>query len=305
VEPNTALLDWGTFGSDAERLAELLARLSDEDLNQLVYSHGPAPPGAGVPRIDVWWRPGGGNLALSLSLVRFITASPWLSRAEVRFLLISDDPANNDILRTTTRRHLHDNRVDATIKVINNATEAKSFEEWVARESSGAVLTVVALPNQPGPGDREFLSRMERLFKELGEVLMIRPSSAFKELLSAGRAASSSLFPPAPGTVGAIEMPPLAFPATPDLNRAAVEIAEHYKGLVDAFDQHCLARLYGVNIELIRRVKAAVERQLSLVERGLSGSDFRRRLHLVNRLSPQWPDRCAAPWSGPCDRPRA
>mgnify|MGYP006187500669 CR=1 FL=1 len=49
----------------------------------------------------------------------------------------------SNALLQTIHEALSENRVDATVKVINNATESKSFEEWVERESSDAVLTVV------------------------------------------------------------------------------------------------------------------------------------------------------------------
>lgn len=282
LEPNTLLLDWESYGDDPQRLASLLGEVAGSDVNQLIYRDAQASTSA-TPRIDVWWREGGGNLPLAVSLIRFLTASSRFERATIRLLLLSSDPANNDVLRTTTRRYLAGTRVDATIRVVNTTLEARSFEEWVRRESADATLAILSLPNAAGEGDADFLSRMTRLFHHTGPTLLVRQNSTFAEVLSADRPASGSLLPPALSPEASVELPPVELPKTPDLARHAAELAEAYRKLVLNFDEDCVARVYGRNIELVRRVKRALEKQLSQMDKGFSKANVRRKQHIVNR----------------------
>lgn len=284
LEANTVLLDYGAYGESPEQLADLLGTLATLDLNQLIFHEPGERTGAPSPRIDVWWRSGGGNLNLCLSLVRFLTTSGRYENTAVRFVLISEDPANNDILRTTTRRHLADSRIEATIRVVNNTVEARTPEEWAKQESGDAMLTLIGLPNDAKAGDTDFLRRVDRVIGDLGDVLLFRASSAFAEVLSAGRAASISLLPAAPGEPEGVELPPVAVPPIPDLARVVVDLVERYKALVLSFDEHCVARIYGSNIELIRRIKAAFEKNLDQLDRSFAKANERRKGQMLNRV---------------------
>ncbi len=134
LSPNTVLLDWLTFNDDGERFADLLQRLSRLDLNVLVYARDPKRDLGNKHSIDVWWRATAGNLPLSLSLLRFITISRDWRDVDIRFLVVTEDASNVDVLQTTARRFLHENRIEAQVRVINNSLGVKSYEDWI-RES--------------------------------------------------------------------------------------------------------------------------------------------------------------------------
>lgn len=283
-EPNTVLLDWDGYGKDPQRLAALLAELAELDINQLIFVPDRAMDAKRESRIDVWWREGAGNLQLSLSLVRFLTASQRFEDARVRFLVISDDVANNDILRTTARRYLVENRIDAAIKVLSNTFEVKPIEEWVRAESTDSLLCIVPLPNEASAADHDFLTRIDRALDSLHETLLFRASSAFEEVLSAGRTAAVSLAPGPPGEESAT-LAPVELPRTPDLAILVQGLADAYKHVVHGLDEHCALRVYGANIELVRRIRQSLEKQLDQLDKGLAKGNVRRQQHAVNRAS--------------------
>ncbi len=111
IEPNTVLLRWTEYAAQPERLAALLSEVARMDFNQLVLAQGARPERDPKRRVDIWWRDQGGNLPLSLSLARFITASPGWEHASIRFLLLSENAGNNDVLRAKARRYLEGMRV--------------------------------------------------------------------------------------------------------------------------------------------------------------------------------------------------
>ncbi len=283
LEPNTVFMDWAGLRSDEARFSALLDSLQELDFNVLLFAHRTEEKSAPRARIDVWWRQGAGNLPLSLSLLRFITAdSPW-NEAELRFVLLSEDSANNDYLRTTTRRFLRSSRVDAAIRVVNPAPDEEGFEERVREESMDAALTILGLPDSGG-FDADEQAQLSRLLEALPATLLMRASSKFAEVLSPSRPAAISFLPPVEADGQPAELPVLDVPEAPDLARLATSMAERLQTLAGSFHEQCLARLYAEDVKLVRRVKSIMERHYGLLEKGLSGANPRRRHNVVNRV---------------------
>lgn len=284
IEPNTVLLDWDDYRDLPDRLAGLLLGLYGQNYNQLVLAHGGKDGNEPSQRIDLWWREQGGNLPLALALARFITAAPRWEKARLRFILLSDNLSNNDVLRTRARRYFETTRVDADIKVISNAVHAKSFEEWVLHESGDADLLLIPLPDEPSDADTHFLTRMARLVQQTGDMLLLRASSHFEEVLSTGRAATDSLLPAPPGSEGAFSLSGVELPTTPAAAELVQDMALRYEALLAAFDEHCVASVHSAHRELLRRLRAALERQSDQLEKGGLDANPRRRRQLVNRV---------------------
>lgn len=288
VEPNTVLLRWSEYESRPGQLAALLSDLSHIDFNELVWAQGgradePDSPGA-QRRIDIWWRDHGGNIPLSLSLARFVTSSQAWEHTSIRILLLSDNASNNDILRARVRRYLKTTRVEADIKVINNTLQVKGYEDWVRSESADANLVLVPLPDQPSEADTHFLTRAARILPELAEVLFVRASSSFEEVLSTGQSATESLLPGPAGDEDAFALPELRLPSPTALAEAASELAGHYEQILAALDEHCVARVHSQSVELVRRLRRTLERHFAPLEKSLVGANARRRRQLLNRF---------------------
>lgn len=284
IEPNTVLFDWRDYQAQPERLAGVLGGLYQQNFNELVVARGGRGSESHLPRVDLWWRQQGGNLPLALSLARFLTAAPRWEKARLRLILLSDNLSNNDVLRTRARRYFESARVDAEVKLISNAVQAKSFEEWVTHESADADLVLIPLPDAPSSADTHFLTRMGRLAERTGDMLMLRASTQFEEVLSVGQAASDSLLPAPPGNEGAFSLGELEVPDTEALADAVRDMAGRYESLLAAFDEHCVAQVHSAHRSLLRRLHRAFESQFDLLEKNGVDANPRRRRQIINRM---------------------
>ena len=282
LEPNTLLTEWALHSRDAEKFSRLLSDVSDLDFNVLLLAQDSERGFGEGKRIDVWWLAEAGNVGLSLTLLKFLTSSTFWQDAEIRFLLVSSDTANNDNLRSTMRRLLVEARVDGTVKVISDVLGERPIEDRMREESHEADLTLLGLPNADAV-DVDFQERVDRVLERLGSVLLIRGSSAFPELLTSGREAAVSFLPPPSEDGSALELPDLELPETPDLAREASAMETDYQKLFGAFHEHGVKRVYGRGIELVRAIKASVDKHLS-ADKALTSGNPRRQRKAFNRV---------------------
>ena len=275
LEPNALLLPWEISRESSEQFAETIDLATDQNFNVLCYHHG--TPDEADNRIDIWWRAEAGNVAFCLALLRFLTRSSEWESARLRFLLLSNDAANNDNLRSTMRRVLREGRVEATVKVVSDTFGDRSFVDQARSLSGDAALTILGLPNQSGGIDREALDELDAICEHLHRVLFVRGSSVFAEVLPTGRGAAISELPPSPTEGGAPEqLPELSISDVPDIAAATTQYSEAYQLLSSRLSEQCLKKLYGRHVELIRALKSAAERHLTV--------DRATRLHNPKRL---------------------
>ncbi len=277
LEPNTVLLGWDAHGDDPDRLIELLDLLYQLDLNVLLFA--PAEIGMGTQqRIDVWWAPSGGNLPFALSLVRFLTAGRAWHGTDIRILMVTQDSTASDSLRAAARRVLTEMRVEATIRVIDNSLAAHTYLDWVRDESADADLTITGLPRL----DPELLGDIDQLQRDLPTVLVMRAAQSFPQAIKSGRDPT--------GSVAALEhdgeddLTQVELPAPAELARIAEEQTNRFDRLVRILADDGLARVYGHETELIKKIHDLVARHFSMLEKGLTGSNLRRHRNVVNRV---------------------
>lgn len=276
LEPNALLLPYGIQKQEPAEFRITLDAVADQDLNVLLYKHRDVEKK--VPRIDIWWRAEQGNVAFCLAILRFITRAPVWERASVRFLLMSQDSANNDNLRSTMRRLLREQRISATVKVESDTFDDRSFADRIRGLSEDASLTILGLPNESGQLDEMALAELEEVTEQLTGVLWVRGSSEFKEVLPTGRTASVSELPPEVGEDGSVEeLPELSLPDVPDIVAAAREFSDAHQRLVGRLSEQCLFKVYGRHIELIRGLRSAAERYLDAEAMSKASNPKRQR----------------------------
>ncbi len=261
LEPNTLLLPHAIHRTEPKDFIKAVDQAADQDLNILLYK--PVALSKKAERIDIWWQVDQGNIAFSLALLRFITrASKW-ERASLRFVIISNDSANNDNLRSTMRRLLREHRINADIKLENDTFGDRSFAERIRSLSADASLTMIGLPNDSGQLTPDFLKESEEIGDRLGNVLWIRGSSNFPEILPTGRAAAISELPPVSNMEGGLAaLPELKLPEVPDILTTVTEFSDAYQRLVGRLSDQCLSKIYGRHIELIRQIHKSASKHL-------------------------------------------
>lgn len=287
LEPNTLLLPWHLHQGSFEKFAETIDQATEEDFNVLIYKGTTSEPDEKKAasrksrQIDIWWRVDEGNVAFNVALLRFLTRAPRWENPAVRFILLSADSANNDNLRSTMRRFLRDNRVEASVKIENDSFADRRFVDRVRNVSEGAALTLIGLPNEVDQIDGRVLDEMEELCEKLERVLFFRASGSFPEVLPTGRAAAVSELPPVPGSE-VKELPRLELSPVADIASATTEYSEAFQRLVGRLSDQCLSKVYGRHVELIRKLKRAAERHLE-ADKALKAGNPRRQRTAFNR----------------------
>ncbi len=290
LEPNAVLLDWNAVSAGVPGARKLFERLARRDLNLLLFAPDPdLPPAQGGKRIDVWWRPGAGNLPLCVSLVRFVTRAAEWRNADVRFLLLADEHTSGDYLRAETYRFLDDRRVGGSVRVVNSASGGDDFDDRVRGESADAELVIVGLPELANPKsgqstfDDAFFERLDRLQRDVGNVLYFRAEAAFEPVLRVGRAAEPTGEIPPEGAE-ALEQRPLTLPEPPALASAAQLFSDHHDELARELDKRGITPLYERNLALVAELRSLLEKNFDTLKKRLAGANVGKHENVVNRV---------------------
>lgn len=274
LDPNTVLLDWDVDRKQGDRFTDLIRDTVRLDFNVLAL-HYDAERGWGQrKRVDIWWRPHQGNVALALALMRFLTRFEHWQGAQLRFLLVSEDTSFSDDLLHAMRSVLADARVEAKVKVVASPSRQHGFESTVRQESGDADLVVLGLPAAQR-FDTKALARIDDLVASLGTTLLLAGSSLFEEVLpvmhrtGAGSAAEAL----ARAQASAADLRPLKLPEPPVLEAPAAKFAETFGKLSDTLFRDGFAPLLARQEALLDDVRALVDRQFEIMRKGLQESD--------------------------------
>ncbi|MEM7156141.1 MAG: AAA family ATPase [Myxococcota bacterium] len=271
IDPNAVMLDWDVDRSQPARLLALLRNTAEQDLNLLALHYDEERGWGQRRRVDIWWRPQQGNVALSLSLMRFLTRFEEWRATQLRFVLVSEDTSFSDDLLHAMRGVLAEARVEAKVKVVASPSQAQGFEAMVRQESSDADLVVMGLPRTRDL-DEERIASIDEMLSGLGTTLLLQGSSLFEEVLPVGgrtglveaieRAQSS-----------ATELRPLHLPKMAELEEPASNFASRLGKLTDELYRLGLAPVLGRQESLLSDVKQLVVRQFEIVRKGVDEAD--------------------------------
>jgi amino acid transporter len=180
LEPNTVLMGWAKNTQDPIWFAQMTERLIDLDYNVLYLDYDKRWGFRKREQIDMWWRGISNNAELMLHLARFIGASNEWRNARIRVLLVNDFNVDRRMIEKRIQSLLDEFRVEAEIKVINNAFDRTPFYDLMKTISAEADLIFIGIPNiQPGT-EASFVKRTNELVGLIGTTLLVKASSTFE-----------------------------------------------------------------------------------------------------------------------------
>lgn len=180
IEPNTVLMGWARNTANPARFVELLHQMQQQDYNILLLKYHARRAFGECRSIDIWWRGGSNNAALALSLLKFIQNHEDWQEATARILIVIDQSALANKVFRNMNHILSEHRLNAQVKVVNNAIEKRPFPEILKTESSATDLVMMGIPEFTQPAREDFIMNIERLIVPLGSVLLLSASSRFK-----------------------------------------------------------------------------------------------------------------------------
>ncbi|MGB0806482.1 MAG: amino acid permease [Salibacteraceae bacterium] len=216
IEPNTVLMGWPRKTEHPEQFANLTQSLIDLDYNVLYMDYDEERGYGKYETIDLWWRGVSNNVILTIRLVKFILTSQRWANAHVRVLLVNEDKIARNEIQESIIQVLNEFRLQAEIKIINNASEKLSIFELMKHYSHHADLVFIGVPdNIYDPSN--YVEKTNNLLDNIGTTLLVRASSQFSEISlgfqnSEKRMETQEIIP--------LELPSLNLSFNVELNRA-------------------------------------------------------------------------------------
>ncbi|MFO8067225.1 MAG: amino acid permease [Bacteroidales bacterium] len=187
-EPNTTLMGWAKTTKNPEKFASLLAHLTKTDFNQVYLKYDKETGFGNYKKIDFWWNGKGRNLAFALSLLKYITASPFWRQAKIRVLIINNETELTESYYTLLEQIKDDQRLDIETKVINNNIEKLSEAQIIKSESFYTDLTILEIPDITNKDAEAAYVRINKLCDPLKTCMIIKASKYFENIsLSQGQ----------------------------------------------------------------------------------------------------------------------
>ncbi|MBX2799430.1 MAG: hypothetical protein KTR31_17275 [Myxococcales bacterium] len=281
LEPNTVMVDWHDHAQRPAQFAKFLGLLKGLDVNVVGVAYDPEKGFGEQKTIDLWWSASAGSLDLNIALVRFVSSSEEWRRASLRFLVVNDDPSLADSLHNTTVRALAAARITGTVKVVNNALEARSAEDWIAHHSARTDLTVIGLPNDELGA--KAVRDLEQLVQSIGCVILVRASSQFRSGFDFQGASTLRARPPELDESGPVRLRPPRLPTVPGLEAPARQFVEEHASIVAEFTERCVSGSFEAHTALLERIREAVDDQFREFEGALAGKTKRWRARVFRR----------------------
>ena len=180
LEPNTVLMGWAKNTQNPTWFAQMTERLIELDYNVLYLDYDKRWGFRKREQIDMWWRGISNNAELMLHLARFIGASNEWRNARIRVLLVNDFNVDRRMIEKRIQALLDEFRVEAEIKVINNALDRIPFYDLMKTISAEADLVFIGIPNIQAGDEAFFVRRTNELVGLIGTTLLVKASSTFE-----------------------------------------------------------------------------------------------------------------------------
>ena len=182
LDPNTVLMGWAKNTRDPLWFAQMTQKLIDLDYNVLYLDYDKRWGFRKKEQIDIWFNESSNNPELMLHLAKFIGVSPDWRNANIRILVVNNYNVDRMIIESRVKRLLEEYRIQATIKVVNNQAEKKSFYEIMKSLSAEADLIFLGIPDiEPGE-EKTFVAQTNDLVSVIGTTLLIKASSTFPKV---------------------------------------------------------------------------------------------------------------------------
>ncbi len=181
IEPNTVLMGWGKNTKSPQKFAELTQNLIEQDYNVLFLDYDIKARFGRYQTIDLWWHEENSNGMLMLSIARLLHNSEKWHNAHIRVIHINNTGVSKKIIETKLQNIVDEFRLNAEVKVINNAVEKLPVYELMVTHSSKTDLILAGIPEIRG-NESTFVEQTNRLFHNIGTTLLLKGSSKFATL---------------------------------------------------------------------------------------------------------------------------
>jgi amino acid transporter len=280
IEPDTILMGWSKKEKNKERFLYLLRNFEESDFNTILLNYNSQKKFGEKRTIDVWWSGWGSNLTFSIFLLRHLTSVGDWRDAHVRLLVINNiSPDHNEAIYKTLQQILIQYRINLEIKIINNNIDNLQKDEIISRESSGADLTFIGIPDKQYKHIDQIYDEGTYLTQHLGTFLLVNSSSRFESFdLQIERTGETALNKPEKE----IDLPEIVHSKYSIVNEDIIKIDTNGRKVLDLFFEKTFASVFMELQNLPKELHAALNTVFIQLDK-LKGikSTYRRRKTII------------------------
>lgn len=264
LEPNSVMLGWGRNSKQPEKFGRLIYDYSKLDYNIFALDFDKDIGFGEMRTIDVWWRGGSNNVALALTLLKFLQASPEWHEAKARIFIISDDSSLHNKIYKNMTALMEEHRLDATVKIINNAIEHRPVSDIIKIESMASDLVILGLPEVHPERTASLITNVNEIINDLNTVLLIRASSFFKPIYIGieRKKVQVSEKDPSAG-IPLPKLAPLQLPAHEVLSVRFKQISSYVEDVFDHYRDNGFSAFQRSHTLLVEQVEALIRKSIN------------------------------------------
>jgi hypothetical protein len=176
------MLGWARQTKDPKRFSKMVRRLTQLDMNVVLLDYDKRVGWGKKQSIDIWWRGGGHNGNLALTLAKFIVLDDEWADASIRLLIVNQKNDLSVSIFDDAKSVLESLRIEAEVMIINNEIENRSFYDIIQLESVNTDLTFLGFSPLEKGAEEDFVNKTNKLCENIGTVAIIKASSQFKNL---------------------------------------------------------------------------------------------------------------------------
>lgn len=285
LEPNSVMLGWARNTKQPDKFGQLICNYSKLDYNIFIMDFDSEHGFGAKQNIDIWWRGGSNNMALALTMLKFLQASDEWDDAQARIFIVNEDSSLYNKIYKNMTALLEEQRIDATVKIINNAIDHKPVKEIIKIESMDADLVILGLPEVNQEKSSSLINEMDEIIHDLKTVLLIAASSFFKPVFI-GIEKKTIKAPENISSVDTLKIisPQLELPSHEVLSAKLSDIDDQAKQIFSEFQQDALQNIYRINIKLIDDFNNLISKSFKDSEEILSFKEARNSRKTINHV---------------------
>ena len=287
IEPNSVMLGWARKTKKPEKFSGFLRMLNQQDYNILVIDYDQERGYGENKVIDFWWRGGSNNIALGLTLIKFLLSSDDWEDAEARILLVNNDSSLNNRIYRNINQVLEEHRIKAQIKIINNTIDRKPIHDIIRIESTETDLVIMGLPEIREENARQYIESTDKLIDTLGSVLLISASSFFKPISIGiemeGDAAQVSAVPESSSSDKSV-ISPLVMPEDGAAATFMLNLKENFEHVFNQFESDILTHFFALNTSLLEKFDVLIKKNYEELDEVLSHKEIHRSKKVLAKL---------------------
>lgn len=278
IEPNSVMLGWARQSLEPEKFLHTINYVKALDLNILLMDYDKGAGFGKYAQIDIWWRTTEHNGNLGLLLLKFLRRSENWRNVRARILIVNPVNDQKHIIQQNTREILENLRIKAEVKIINNQIDQKSFYEIVQVESVNSDLILLGLPDIEEGNELNFVEETNQLCKDIGTVILMKASTAFKKLNIGIRNITFVNIESRPGisfdpALSSIPLPETYLSGKPQLT-AQIRMLHHNLAIqIEMMNSQYIDVLFSYHASLLGQIEKVVDKHFENLNKKMDASE--------------------------------